>query len=620
MSFILSIFLCFALAFSGTAGFPAQPETATTVTVRNVTLTVDDESVTLNPQARITAAIGSEKTALRFEIENDGKTLMPVAAEITPDTLTFSLSDEGRAYTLSNEDFVRLADIDEDDMQVMEIFGDLLTSYGALIGAAYGNAEWAFTYNQVVLDALLETCGATFTPVEVELDGETIEAQQAEITLDLESCLRLMDALRDCGIEELETMFNSILALINLDMDVPYSSYAAIAAELLEDIDEEELELLSLPLTITAAETDALDYALVECAFTVEDEASMQMREEVISRGEETTIEMNMTMTESYGTSSSVLVSGQLLGPVIEPTELHLDYVMYMEAPIYYDTENGSDTSTAVIYMTLDGASEDGLESGKWVIDYEVDGSGGQMQMDYAERREDDGSVSAGIEVTFDADEHSYGISLDLNKAESAYTSFFEGAELFQIDENTMADDAEQIDPTTAALTADISRLGLDALLLSSDESLLAVAQLGASGYDDYGHYDYVYDVDDYLDVETLEEAREIYSGNLPDFTPPEGFEAVYINADVDYVDAEYSSGDISFNISFYDYLSDTHLYYFGGGFLAEIDGPVVWIEEDESGNIENASMLLDDGSVANFFFYGDFPLNEVEAIFAGLN
>ena len=47
MNAILSILVCFAMLFSGGAALPAQPETATTRTLRNLTIAVDGESVPL---------------------------------------------------------------------------------------------------------------------------------------------------------------------------------------------------------------------------------------------------------------------------------------------------------------------------------------------------------------------------------------------------------------------------------------------------------------------------------------------------------------------------------------------------------------------------------------------
>ena len=168
MNFILSIFLCFALAFSGPAGLPAEPETATTWTIRNVTIYSGEEFFTLNPEARITTAAGQDKVALHFELENDGKALLPVSAEITPDALTFALKGGERAYTLSNAEFLEICGLDEEDVRILEVCGDLLTSYGGLLGLAYGDEEQMTAYGQAMIDATLDACGSEFTPAEIE--------------------------------------------------------------------------------------------------------------------------------------------------------------------------------------------------------------------------------------------------------------------------------------------------------------------------------------------------------------------------------------------------------------------------------------------------------------------
>ena len=58
MNAILSILVCFAMLFSGGAALPAQPETATVRTLRNLSVTTDEGSVPIN-MFQIDAAVNS---------------------------------------------------------------------------------------------------------------------------------------------------------------------------------------------------------------------------------------------------------------------------------------------------------------------------------------------------------------------------------------------------------------------------------------------------------------------------------------------------------------------------------------------------------------------------------
>ena len=95
MNAILSILVCFAMLFSGGAALPAQPETATTWTLRNLTISTDEGSATLTPELRLTAAIGRAAARLQFEAANDGETLLPVPGALSEACLRFPLRHRG---------------------------------------------------------------------------------------------------------------------------------------------------------------------------------------------------------------------------------------------------------------------------------------------------------------------------------------------------------------------------------------------------------------------------------------------------------------------------------------------------------------------------------------------
>ena len=609
-NFILSIFLCFALALGGTAGLPAEPETATTWTIRNVTLSDGTDSVTLNPAVKITTAVGAEQAALRFEIDREGDTLLPMAAKVTPDAITFALSDGGRAYTVTEDTLLKMGALNEEDIQILTVVSDAITSYGALIGVVSSGSEEALAYSQKVTEILLETCGGEFVPVEIEVEGQTLSAQQTVVTLTYESAFALLDALRTCGIPELDAYLDAYLQLINYMADTDYADFSSLAA----DLYEEDLDEFNFPMTITMAEEDGLEYALVECTFAVQDEAAMVLREEVVAREDETSIDAVITLEGVDEISLDYVVSCQLTGPRTAPTAVHMNYDMVMETPVYSEDGDGiPETQRAEMHMLLEAVTEDELTNASLSIAFDMGDENGVIGLSSAERPEDDGSVTQEVMIIAVDSEDQIGISFEINRAEAAYEDFFAGAEIFEIDESTFDDDFDEISPAQMALISDVILLDSDAKQLASDESILAIGRWGAAGDDivpDYG--------DEYADVETLEQAAEIYDGTLPNFTPPEGFELTSIDADEYYVDLEYASENAGFELSVYSYSLTTHPYIFADGELTKIDGCEVRLR-DYDGDISGASVNLPDGTTVDFYFYGTFTLEEVVEVLNGL-
>ena len=160
MNAILSILVCFAMLFSGGAALPAQPETATTRTLRNLTIAVDGESVTLTPQARFTTAIGSDVARLQFEIVDGERVLLPMAGELTADGVRFSLGQNGNVYSISGDDLLELMDMDGTDAQMFALLGDYMTGYSALLSRSITDTAFQRQVSDAALAVLSGACGA----------------------------------------------------------------------------------------------------------------------------------------------------------------------------------------------------------------------------------------------------------------------------------------------------------------------------------------------------------------------------------------------------------------------------------------------------------------------------
>ena len=485
MNFILSIFLCFALAFSGTGALPAEPETATTWTVRSISFDDGTESHSIDPELRLTTAVGAEKADLHFEIESGSRALLPVSVELTPDELRFAISGGKHAYSLTNEEFLRLADIDEEDMRLLIIVGDFLTSYGALLGSVYHDQEQAMAYSQATYDALLTACGSSFEPVEIERNGETLEAQRAELVLTVDATFQLLDGLRACGIEPMEQLMDSALALCGAAAGVEYADFAALAAEIDEEID------FAMPMTVTLAATDDEGYCLIESSFGVED-ASMQLREEIVYAEEETNVEMTMDMTGlADNTNASYVIFAQMEGPLDAPTSVSMSYdiVMTSDVQIVYEAEETDDgaavaaapegyTDRKEIHMTFDSDADNGLDDAVFVASFleyidDEEQSSGTFYLTATERSEDDGSVTADVALRFLGEDSEFGICFELNRSEDAPADLFDGRDVYELTAEELDNlDAEEPSDLMRALRNDASLLMMDAMQLSMDESI----------------------------------------------------------------------------------------------------------------------------------------------------
>ena len=648
MNFILSLFLCFALALSGSAGLPAEPETAATWTIRSVTLSAGDESYTLNPEARITTAIGAEKAAMHFEIGSDGREYLPISAEITNDALTFSLTNGNRAYTLTNEEFMRMALFDDEDAQEMDLAARLITNYGALLGLMYRGEEPLTAYSEMVFDALYAACDSSTEATEIELDGETLKARRTVYNLTPSATLALVDELRSCGIDELEALLDTLLEIINLTEDEAYPDYTSLGEALLDDMQED----LCLPLAVTRAEGDGLSYVLVETSFT-QDQDYLFLREQLVARGNETDIDMTMLVRSDY-MSAGYVISEQVTGPLNAPEAFHMTYnVTSNVTPSFYQYVDDDYSIRTNMRMELDGATVDGLQSAALNVHLSTGvGSNEEGAADLTvtanEGREDDGSTTVDLAFAIAADGEEFGLTFELNRAESAYESPFDGKDIYEITEDMFDSDDERMSPAAAALTADAALLSIDAMQLAAEESVQALMGIGSKQsipslmgieddrvYSNDGGEEWTYygedstlsipldaDVAMTVSVDSLEEAAEYYTGRIPDFTPPEGYEIQYISVHPYVLYIVYASDADSFRLVMnnYDELSSMDaMYAFTDGALAEVTDPIIGVTH-LSDDRTYVSVGMPDGLVMSLRFDSEVDLAQLEAILAGFN
>lgn len=596
MNLFLSIFLCFALALGGGAELPAEPETAATWTIRNVHFANEDYDITLGPEARISAAVGSERAALQFSIVNNGKEFFPFNMDVTNDALRFSLSNNSSwAYSISDATFREFDEFTETDLVMLDVFAAALVDYGALYGAIYDEARES-EIDEAVFSAWAAGTGAEIEDTEVEIGGQALPARRIASEWDFETLLTLIDALGTCDIDEVEAFAQSALPACLLLLDTEAETYSDLYDQFCEDF----AGLTAIAELIYAREGD-IAYGLVLIDAQNLGEPVYYLRQEITVLDGETTV----VQDEIQGDRSTSSIRRHT-GSRQNPDTLHMEYAM---------TASGDEPSS--MSYTLDSAAEDGLRSAsgtfEWIgsDDYMPDNL--QMSATVSERREADGSATAEVAIDLIADGKPGTVTFELNRAEGEYADPFEGRDIREIT-NDVIDGADGFSVVTASMAADAAQLSLDAMQLMNDEGVAALVEW----FEDADDYE-IEEVYVYQQVETLEEAAEIYEGELPAYTAPEGYEIEGINVLPQILYIKYVSTEHSFQLSTSAYLNSTRVYQYFDSSLMPADGYSVLISADEDDFIYSAMVYPADGKPFLHFYFDGVTMDELAEILSGL-
>ena len=632
MNTILSILVCIAMLCSGTGALPAQPETAVTWTLRNVTIDMNGEQVTLAPEARITTAIGAEKAQIHFELANGEDVLMPVSGELTPEDARFTLGGGERAYAVTDETLIDLMDLDEEDAQALELVTGLFADYCALLSRMVSDEAFAVESSTAVLQAMIDACGAEVEDTEVEIDGERYPAQHIMLDFDLQSALGMLDNLRACGVSDVEALMEDLIELCALAMDdeMEFTSFADLTEDL-GDVDA------SYPVELTIAAQDELSYSCMDYAMNIEDEMLMEMSMESIARGEET--EMNIAVTvDADDNQINYAVGMEMTGPANAPEKVNAVIAMEQFSSYSYTSDetddngetvehlNRSDNSTSML-MNMYTECVDGLEKSElsmsmsnanaWYTDDEEDYSYEStmlMEGGSQDRVEADGSVTTATSLRMDADGETIELSFDLNRAEGAAVDFFEGLETC-----ALTADMDEESPAYGLLTTDAMNFAADAMQLTADDSVIALMEMLGMDTVESDDDDITYEPVEST-VSSFEEAEGIFEGTIPAFDAPEGFTLDGIEVDEYSLTADYSSEAGRFSLSAYAYGADGLEYFeMKDGALRPADCMVELCSYDGE-SVDSATVYTSEGTLYFYFDLEDASREAVEVILAGLN
>ena len=633
-SSLLALILSLIIALSGTGAVAPIPETATQTTIRDITVTLDDDIYHIEAQPYFTQAIGTEMAAGTFGVQLGNEALLPMQAAIDQNGIRLSVGDSGKVYTLTNETLAESMDIDPEDLQVIE---DMISSIGEL--ASYDTAE-ALQTNRAAYAVLKQVLTAGESTDTVQLSGEAVDLETYSGTLDAQTLAALLDALMNGENQPLANYMKQLLAVGNRVSNTEYASWSeALEAEGMDADDNFPVITLTYEtaesgddtydcITLHADggdETPSVDYVAVYTLEGGDYHCSIEMLtgddEDQFSLSGTVDIENALTDAPStefdftYGINSSWGYTDT------DSPEDSYGYSNNMEMTLFGDAriENGLGSLNAD--LTVETSTERLSGADLETIDYSYD-EYANFNLIVSEAAAENEGIDTTVALAVDMDGDTLGLSFIANRVDI----LFDADALFAGGEEVILTNDEN-DTGAAQMEADFMALANDASTLMTQDTGLAdlISALTGSMYSDDDDYD---DSDwgegyEYL---TADEVLARFAGTKYTINAPEGYEvdedSTYITTDNSNAAIGYQSVDGSDYITLYLYYSpdDTNEYAVlnDDGTSALIDNTVVTLKGWEDGTYYGADLHKDDVDITLYF--NSMTLEEVQSLLSTLH
>lgn len=570
LNLLLSLLVCAALSVSGVSALPATPETATTTTIRNVTVGLDGSSVTLNPELEFVAAIGQNQALAHFEIRSGEDVLLPMSLELEADRARFALMNSGRAYAITDNELLGMAfdgASGKEIEQVKTVLNGLANIYYAdgAMTTMLRDEELSERFCAAVLENWCAQTGADARETEVEIDGESYPARTIELHADMEELVAAVDAAAGSQDAEVAAVSRLVLEMLNqaralsgsltdgfnlsgispLALNeageaVPLTSTLPAAGGSSDARADSFLPNLEFDVELLLAEGEAVAYVKADAVIRDLDDISEQhLCYETTQRGdvtllnysvqetsgsEKTTMEIRGDITDvmetsaalnltysaeaggTFGKDGRISVSGSVCGSVGEENDLRLDMEVKQEETLL--------GSAAARYA--DAVAADGTRNGH---------------------------AELALSIADEKDPHDLSLSFDIDRAKSAPVDDFA-----DLQELSLGDESGN---GVALLRLELLGLAANAATLSAEESVLQLQELFREGFafrwsgvtrvDQNTEYVNMYEAD------SVEDAAKVFEGRIPAFTPPTAYELDVIRVSPYSFYARYVNGDKAF-------------------------------------------------------------------------
>lgn len=661
MNAILSLIVAFVMIFSGVGELPAVPETANVYTLSDITISVGDESVTLDPVLRLTTAAGSERIDLGVELLSGENTLFPLKGRVEGDKVSFALSDSGKAYTLSEEalgDALQIEGIDE----FMPILNKIVELCAMLPEIFEQQDEISAELHDSVI--AVQIPDAEVEEVEIDHNGVILSGKTYTGNMSNDAMFAVLDVYLNAENETMRNCCQTLLDAFNMLFEAlgvsetPMTGFGElmpnlIAAAEVEGMQLELTESETIPVEYTYAQQDGVRYQrsyssyekdgkLIDQDNVVYQDGDGYSLSYNIYEGDDDTYRSIACELQTAADGSFELIFDTSNGSSYEYTytngldehteATYIDSYTSVSASCTVDEESGA---REFLFAIDDTNSYSGITDGE--VDYD-NMTSAAISGAFGETIEEDGSVTTDVYLSYSGEDDAfYDISFRLNHAQVAYEDAFAGCEMMELTAEDLT--GESTSAAMNQLKADVLGLAADLMTLTTDESVMTLLAMDVDqGYDD--DYDvYAYDdgyfvtngdfIDDYDDSgdyyaeypETLDEAYAAYGNAVPEVAVPEGYVPANVSAFEGYMSIEYvNDAEEGFTLCVYPSYSDNEtLFLKEDGSFAKIEGSIVNISYNEDGSVYVASIDTADSHVDLYFYSESIMLEDVQAMFAAL-
>ena len=622
LSVVLSLAMVLGMAWAG-----AETLLDGGLILRNVSIHLNGDEITLPYEARLNAAVEDAGARLNFEVGRGAGVLLPLRGEIDQNGVRFSLGSSGRVYSLDLNMLAESAGVDMDDVseEQLAMVTRLVEDYIAMLQALIlpENVEKLAALEDEMLSALT---GSEGEEAQIEYEGASYPGKRYAGGLSLQNALSIVNLASNTGIGAVDSYFANALEA--------YSQVAGMEIESLDQffsfmIDESGMseEDLAMEIMDLEIETGGDENLRIERVTVVPMDSDMEITVEEITAADKVEISVNFGMGDRiYGADVNARFTAGLAEGAVTAFNLEINAGQHMDV----SSEDYINTDLTGISFNAEGKAEGGLWSAGLVLDISNETTYGTADDQetltegyaftgaYDEIIEEDGSVTSAIALGEAFNEQEYGLSFELNVAEGKGPRdvFGAGAREYSLtDDDGVAYELLEMDAAT--LYADVLEFTVDEDVLTLME---AVNELSDYGYEDYGYDDYSYDYDSYesgddalyddygyadyddydyeaYDAEiyepaemevpvmetvySMEAAAEIFAGEMPAFTAPEGYALEYVEVDAASFYADYANaGDKHIGLMVIDFGMDLGR-----------DGDEISYYEDENGNVFAAEL-----------------------------
>ncbi len=228
---ILAILLSLAMMLTG-AGEGQTAEASRTLVLHDVSLTYNDQSVTLTPELILSAMTYDDKAVFEACLKTESDVLFPVQLGISQDGLTALLEGEDVAVKVSSKAFDALSDQvsemtgammgqiqeqaeGEDSELISVLMNELIPAYTGLLEALKDPAfaEQLQAEGEAVMDRIVDK--GEGKPVTELIEGDSYELTEYVYTLDSAKLAELIDAVYTSN-DKLSALYNALFKFYGL--------------------------------------------------------------------------------------------------------------------------------------------------------------------------------------------------------------------------------------------------------------------------------------------------------------------------------------------------------------------------------------------------------------------